>query len=102
MEQGIVKNESSEEVAVMWDGMQVYFRPGQQRVFSIGVARGISNESDDLSLVEEEKEVIVAKVEGDETKKSEGPKFTTRTTKKGIVQYLKDGKICSKDEYEAR
>jgi acylphosphatase len=103
MEQGIVKNTSDADVEVMWDGMQVFFRAGQQRVFPIGIARGIVNESEALSIVEEEKEVKVSRVDDEKpAEKNVEPNFTTRTTKKGIVQYLKDGKICSKDDYEAR
>jgi len=68
MEQAIVENTSAVEVAVMFDGFQIYFKPGQKKVFSKGVALHISNESEFLSLVveEEAKEVEEEVEETDE------------------------------------
>ena len=103
MNQMEVQNVTAEEIAVMWDGQQVYFRPGQKKAFAEGVARGISEEADGLELVEEKKVVEVDKLDESPVKEpveanskpvvSEKDNYTETVTKKGIVQYRKNGKI---------
>ena len=66
MEQLEVQNITDNEVAVMFDGMQVYFKPGQKKAFAEGVARGIANEASALSLVEDIEVAEEAKVVSEE------------------------------------
>jgi hypothetical protein len=62
MDQGVVKNTSNQDVEVMFDGFQVYFKPGQSKVFSSGVATHIANESLSLELVVDEVSPVVEEV----------------------------------------
>lgn len=123
MEQGHVLNNSSEEVSVMYGGLNYYFDAGEVRSFPFNVAEAIANENADLSLEEPEKEIrpirtrksvvaptpIIAEDEAEEVVEApeEDPEeekdvYEAKVDKKGVTQYLKNGKPCSRLEYETR
>ena len=97
-----VVNITSEEIAVMFDGQQVYFKPEQKKAFEEGVALGIASESKSLEVVDDskpEEKPLEATTEAPTEEKKDV--YTESDTKRGI-QYRKNGKIISKKEYEAR
>ena len=95
-----VQNTTEEEIAVMWNGQQVYFKPNKKKVFEEGVAKGIILEGKGLELVDDNKPEVVEEV-AETITESSADKYTEAETKRGI-QYRKNGKIISKAEYEAR
>ena len=54
MEQATVKNTTNELIAVLWDGANVYFKPGQKKLFSVNIARALAGENEGLLLEIEE------------------------------------------------
>lgn len=104
----IVKNTTNQEIVVMWDGTNHYFRPGQRKSFSQGVAEHIILEAKGLELEVEEKVSEGVDVEESPVEEIVEPTvevedvFSTRITKNGATQYLKNGKMISKAEYEAK
>lgn len=113
MDQNIVVNKTEEKVSVMWDGIQIYFRPGQKKLFSSGVATSIVNDAEGLEIEEENSEPHF--VEGTDVEEKEPVKiveppkvveppkdvYTITTTKAGVKQYRENGKIISKAAYMA-
>ena len=99
-----VVNTTSEDIAVMFDGQQVYFKPEQKKAFEEGVALGIASESKSLEVVDDSKPEEVEKPLEATTEPSQEEKkdvYTESDTKRGI-QYRKNGKIISKVDYEAK
>jgi len=102
MEQLEVQNTTEDEVQVMWDGQQIYFKPGQKKAFTEGVARGIANEAKGLELVGEKEVSEPVEVAESPAEAIVEDNFTETVTKKGSVQYRKNGKMISKADYETR
>ena len=109
MEQLEVRNTTSEEITVMWDGMQVYFKPNQKRSFDEGVARNIINEAKGLEIVgeevekEDETEEVPTEEPVDEPSDGiEMNEYQVTQNKIGVTQYRKNGKLISKKEYKNR
>ena len=98
-----VVNTTSEDIAVMFDGQQVYFKPEQKKAFEEGVALGIASESKSLEVVDDSKPEEVEKPLEVTTEPSPDTEDVYKKVdgKRGI-QYRKNGKIISKKEYEAR
>jgi hypothetical protein len=108
MDQTVINN-TNEDLSVMWDGMQNYFRSGQQRVFPSGIADSLVIESKG-SLKFKTDEVETPKVEAKVEIKTEPAievpvvskdVYTMITTKTGGKQYRMNGKIISKVAYDA-
>ena len=98
----IVKNPTSNEVAVMFDGMHVYFKPNQKKMFEDNIGQTIIDDSGKVLVEEtEEDEKVVKPVESKVVESTSEDVFTEKITKKG-TQYRKNGKLISKEDYDAR
>jgi hypothetical protein len=116
MEQGIVKNISDKEVDVMWDGLTISFLPGQQRVYTLSMAKAIAGESESLELVSTEplapngSDVPAAPVTESPTAApattptpapEAKPEWTERKNSKGRIEYRHKGQLISKEAWDA-
>ena len=89
-----VKNKSAEQVSVMFDGFHVTFDAGQVKALDDGVAEEIIREGGGDLIVASEEVVEEDKVPEDN--------YTAKENKKGTILYRKNGKLISKEDYEAR
>ena len=105
MDNKVVVNTTDSEIAVMWDGMTIYFKPGQKKLFAEGVAVGIVNDAKGLEIeVEDAPEVVETEEEVEAEVAPEAvaeDEYTATETKSGQTQYRKNGRIIKKAEYEA-
>ena len=99
MDQKEVKNITDSEVQVMFDGQQIYFEPGQSKAFTEGVALGIANENQGLEVVSDKVDIVKEEVVSEEPVEASN-EYSAKENKKGVVQYRKNGKLISKEEYE--
>lgn len=122
MEQGIVSNNSNELVTIHFGGLNYYFDPEQERVFAVDLAQAIAGEDDRLSFVAEEprkvrtprmrKEEVAPEPEMEEEAPAPivdhapsqvaAPDYSAKEAANGRILYMKNGKMISKEEYDAR
>lgn len=98
----IVKNVTDAEICVMWNGANIYFGAGQKKLFTDEIGSHIVNESKGLEIEDENAINEVKEVKEVEVIEEVKDVFSTRETKNGITQYLKNGKMIKKAEYDAR
>lgn len=121
MEQGIVSNQSEEQVVVQFGGLNYYFDAGQQSMFPLSVAESIAREDSRLSVVSQE----LPKAKAPKVKKADvAPEpeeapieepmsdgqtdlelpdvYEAKENSTGRMQYRKNGILISKEDYDNR
>jgi hypothetical protein len=97
-----VVNTNVEKVETYFDGKNIIFGAGQKKFFEDGIASEIVRENEGLVFEEDVPVAEVAEEAPEAPVEAKGDVYKETTTKKGIVQYRKNGKIISKEEYENR